>query len=98
MNFVDNIPTLPSAHKENLRYNVMIHCPLDSFPTHFIIPSNLSSHVSEFRILSTLPPITLSRVTPSTHFLLIGQARNKNLLSLADQFLENITKLLLVKI
>lgn len=50
---------------KNLRYNVMIHCPLDSLPAHFIIPSDLFSLMSEFQILSTLPPISLSGVTSS---------------------------------
>jgi len=84
--------------KKSLRYNVMIHCPLDSLPAHFIIPSDLSSLMSEFRILSTLPPISLPRVTSSTIHSCDWSGKKWDLLSLADQFLENITYFLLVKI
>ena len=84
--------------KKNLRHNVLIHCPLDSFPAHFIIPSGLSSLMSEFRILSTLPPISLSGVTSSTIYSCDWSGMKRDLLSLADQFLENFAYFLLVKI
>jgi hypothetical protein len=63
--------------KKNLLYNVMIHCPLDSLPVHFIIPSDLSSPCLNFE---TSPPFHLSPY-PGWHLRqftpVIGQARNK---------------------
>lgn len=91
-------PYFQAHTKKNLRYNVMIHCPLDSLPAHFIIPSGLSSLMSEFWILSTLPPISLSGMTSSTIYSCDWSSMKRNLLSLADQFLENITYFLLVKL
>lgn len=84
--------------KKKLRYNFMIHCPLDSLHTHFIIPSDLSSLMSEFRLLSTLPPTSLSGMTSSTIYSCDWSGKKHDLLPLADQFLENNTYFLLVKI
>jgi len=75
----------------------MIHCALDSLPAHFIIPSDLSSLMSEFQILSTLPPIPLSGVTSSTIYFCDWRGKKRDLLLLADQFLENITYFLWLK-
>jgi len=84
--------------KKNLGYNVMIHCSLDSLPAHFIIPSGWSSLMSEFWILSALPPIPLSGVISSTIYSCDWSGKKRDQRSLADQFLENITYFLLVKI
>jgi hypothetical protein len=54
--------------------------------------------MSEFWILSTLPPISLSGMTSSTIYSCDWSSMKRNLLSLADQFLENITYFLLVKL
>jgi hypothetical protein len=67
LNFMENVSALTSAHKENHRYIVLNHCLLQALPAHFLNAWDLFCHIWIW-IPSGLPPISLSRMTPSAHF------------------------------